>query len=906
MRRFSFLFVIFAFSAIFTCAQTPTQGSLYASGKNGVLGECPLKNTAVKADISGFLARVTVMQEFENSFSEPIEAVYTFPLSQNSAVDDMTMKIGERTIRGRIMKREEARKVYEQAKTEGKTASLLDQQRPNIFTQSVANIMPGDKILIEISYVETLKFEDGQYEFVFPMTVGPRYIPKSVEPKDAQSISPKIEETRNGSDISIEVNLDAGVPTEGIYSTSHPIALTNLSSNSAKISLREDTTIPNKDFVLRYDVTGKRIEDALLAHRAEKGGFFSLILSPPDDFKTTEITPKEIVFVLDTSGSMSGFPIEKAKEAMRLSLDGLNPQDTFNLITFAGDTSILFEKPVPATADNLARAKAFLESRNGAGGTEMMKAIRAALEPTDSQKHLRVVCFMTDGYVGNEAEIIAEIQKHPKARIFSFGIGNAVNRFLLDKMAEEGHGEVQYVALNEDGSKAAKKFFERVRTPLLTDISIDWNGLPVEDVYPNKVGDLFSAKPVVLNGRYTKAAKGTIQLKGYVGGKLLVRNISVNLPDNEPDHDVLATLWARRRVDSLMSDFYKNQQNEKAKNEIQEQITSLGIEFRILTQFTSFVAVEEQIVNQNGKPTRVEVPVVAPDGMKNNSDSSIGNSFSAQQIMNLPMNGRSISALTTLQPGTTVDSKSRNVKQEESSGGGMGNGTGYGRGQGSGYGNGNGNGDGDSLVSNEIITVSSPDGAVTAILKRMEEHQKALKTLNAAVKMDKFNTALGETETYEGTLKYLTQAGGQALRLDWIKPNAEVVSILKDQFLLYRPALKTAYSGKTTETVKDAFAVFATVSKDRLKEKFDITFVGEEKLGGATPTWHLELKPKTATNYKTVELWIDANGMINQVKISENNGDWTNILLSKLQKNTQITATDCAIKLPAETKIIKN
>ena len=906
MRRFSFLFVIFVISAIFTCAQTPTQGSLYASGKSGALGECPLKNTSVKADISGFLARVTVTQEFENSFTEPIEAVYTFPLSQNSAVDDMTMKIGERTIRGRMMKREEARKVYEQAKTEGKTASLLDQQRPNIFTQSIANIMPGDKIFIEISYVETLKYEDGQYEFVFPMTIGPRYIPKSVNPIDAQNISPKIAETRNGSDISIEVNLDAGVPTAGIYSNSHPIALTNLSAGSARVSLREDKTIPNKDFVLRYDVTGNRIEDALLTHRTEKGGFFSLILSPPDDFTEKDITPKEIVFVLDTSGSMSGFPIEKAKEAMKLSLEGLNPQDTFNLITFAGDTSILFEKPVPATPDNLARAKAFLQSRRGGGGTEMMKAIRAALEPTDSQKHLRVVCFMTDGYVGNEEEIIAEIQKHPRARIFSFGIGNAVNRFLLDKMAEEGRGEVQYVGLNEDGSKAAKKFYERVRTPLLTDISIDWNNLPVEDFYPKQIGDLFSAKPVIINGRYTKGAKGTIQLKGSVGGKLLVRNVFVNLPDHEPGHDVLATLWARRRVDSLMSDYYKNRTNEKAKNEIQEQITALGIEFRILTQFTSFVAVEEKVVNQNGTPTRVEVPVVAPDGVRlvtvdgvvNTSDSSIGNNFTSMQITNLPVNGRSTADLMELQPGTTVDSKPRNVKPATATG------VGYGRGQ--------GGGTGDGLASSNTapeklpVLKASPDGPITAILKRLEEHQKALKTLRAQIKMDKFDAALGETETYDGTIIYLRQPGSQALRLDWSKPKAEVVTMLKDQFLIYGPTVRTAYTGKVNDAAKEALALFANPSTDKLKEKFDITYLGEENLGETTPTWRLELTPKTTASYKTVELWIDANGMFVQIKITENNGDWTNILLTKLQKNTQISVMEFKVDLPNGTKIIKN
>src|SRR6185369_4906003 len=238
--------------------------------------------------------------------------------------------------------------------------------------------------------------------------------------------------------------------------------------------------------------------DAMLVHRAPHGnqsdGFFTFILQPPDRVTAEDVMPKELVFVLDTSGSMSGFPIEKAKETMKLALDGLYPQDTFNLITFSGDEHILFPQPVPATRENLAKAQAFLASRSGGGGTEMMKAIRAALDPSDAQDHIRIACFMTDGYVGNDMEIISEIQRHPNARVFAFGIGSSVNRFLLDKMAEHGRGEVEYVTLSDDGSAAAKRFHERIRNPLLTDISIDWSGLNVADVYPKRIPDLFSSK----------------------------------------------------------------------------------------------------------------------------------------------------------------------------------------------------------------------------------------------------------------------------------------------------------------------------------------------------------------------------------------------------------------------------
>jgi Ca-activated chloride channel family protein len=612
--------------------EVATPGSLQVTDASGKLAaSCPLKHTDVKAEISGFVSRVRVTQEFENPFKEKIEAVYTFPLPQNAAVDDMTMMVGERTVRGRILPREEARVVYEDAKTRGQVAGLLDQERPNIFTQAVANIMPGEKVTISISYVETLKYEDGAYQFVFPMVVAPRYVPgahASADSKDAASvgaaqvpdasrIAPPLtpKGTRAGHDISLEVALDAGVPIDNLTSNSHEIEVERPNGWSARARLKASSEIPNKDFVLKYDVTGGRIEDAVLTHRTDKGGFFTLILQPPDRVTVEDVTPKEIIFVLDTSGSMGGFPIEKAKEAMKLALDGLNPRDTFNLITFAGDTHVLFPQPVPATSLNLRRAQSFLASRSGDGGTEMMKAIRAALAPSDAQGHIRVVCFMTDGEVGNDFEIISEVQKHPNARVFAFGIGSSVNRFLLDKIAEEGRGEVEYVSLNDDGSAAARRFHERVRSPLLTDIQIDWAGLPVADVYPKRIPDLFSAKPVVLSGRYTTGGRAVLRLRGKMSGREFVREIPVELPETEARHDVLATLWARARVDDLLKQDYVGVQQGKAHADLKETITQLGVEYRLMTQFTSFVAVEEMVVTEGGQPRRIDVPVEMPEGM---------------------------------------------------------------------------------------------------------------------------------------------------------------------------------------------------------------------------------------------------------------------------------------------------
>lgn len=631
-RLLGFFGMLFLATAAFAApGRQVTEGSLAILGKDGQpQALCPLKHTDVRAEISGFITRVTVTQQFWNPSQEKIEAVYVFPLPQNAGVDDMTLKVGDRTVRGLIKRREEAQAIYAAARQAGHVAALLDQERPNIFTQSVANIMPGEQVTVEISYVELLKYEAGSYEFVFPMVVGPRYIPGAPTGKqgggwapdttrvpDASRITPPVTPpgTRAGHDVSIEVKLDAGVPIESYLSTSHMIVSDRTGSSSAVIRLKQLAVIPNKDFILKYDVAGGKIEDALLTHKGKLGGFFTFILQPPDRVAESEVTPREIVFVIDTSGSQSGFPIEKSKKLATLALTHLHPQDTFNIITFAGNTQILFDEPVPATEKNLERARALLQNLNGGGGTEMMKAIRASLDPSDSQKHLRVVLFFTDGYVGNDMEIIGEVQKHPNARVFSLGIGNSVNRFLLDKMAETGRGEVEYVTLEREADPVVQRLFERVRTPLLTDVSIDWGGLPVVLMQPERIPDLFSAKPVIVTGRYVGPARGVIRLRGKRAGQPFVREIKVNLPADEPRHDVLATLWARNRIDSIMSKDWAGAQSGNMQQDLRAQVIALGLQFRLMTQFTSFVAVEEMTVTEGGQPRTVQVPVEMPEGV---------------------------------------------------------------------------------------------------------------------------------------------------------------------------------------------------------------------------------------------------------------------------------------------------
>jgi Ca-activated chloride channel family protein len=657
-RLFTFSFTLTALAVILlvpgtqrTAMAAPGKAAgtleVIRGGKGGAF--CPLQHTDVKATISGMIAHVSVTQEFANASGDTIEAVYTFPLPQDAAVDDMTIQIGERTIRGVIKRREEAAQIYAKAIASGHTAALLDQERPNIFTQTVGNIPAGAAVQVSITYLARLKYEDGGYEFVFPMVVGPRYIPGSqaigkqgggIAPDtdqvpDASRITPAMapEGTRAGHDISLELTLDAGVPIQALRSPTHEIESEPRGASSAVVRLRNEAEIPNKDFILRYAVAGTAIAEGVLTHTAaalpnvvagkvtaaQTNGYFTMVIQPPERFPESDISPKELVFVMDSSGSMSGFPEAKSKRLIDHAIDGLYAGDTFNVIKFAGDTAVLFEEPVYPTAENVRKAKAFLNGSWGGGGTEMMKAIRAALAPSDAADHVRIVVFLTDGYVGNDMEIISEIQKHQNARIFAYGIGSSVNRFLLDKMAEAGRGVVEYVSQKQDEKEAeaaANRLYERLRAPLLTDISVDFGTLPVADVYPRRIPDLFSAKPVIITGRYTRPAKGTVRLTGKRAGDPYTREIAVDLPEQEQSNDALASLWAREKIDDLMSQDWSGLQNGQMKDELRNEITQVGLDHRLMTQFTSFVAVEDKVVTEGGAPKRIQVPVELPEGVQ--------------------------------------------------------------------------------------------------------------------------------------------------------------------------------------------------------------------------------------------------------------------------------------------------
>ena len=592
---------------------------------------CPLKHTDVEATVSGFVSRVRVRQTFHNPLERKIEAIYVFPLPTEAAVDGLVMTVGERRIVGQVKPREEARAAYEAARAAGHVASRLDQERPNIFTQAVANIEPGAQVVIELSYVETLRYDDGVFEFVFPMVVGPRYMPGSptsrqgsgwapdtTQVPDASRLSPPVAPPgmRAGHDISVTVHLDAGMPLFELQSLLHEVDVTQSGTGRATVTLKHQADIPNKDFILRYRTATDAIGDAFLTHTDARGTFFTLVLQPPRTVRPEQAVPKELIFVIDRSGSMSGFPIEKAKATMRLAIERMNPQDTFNLLSFSGGTGRCFATPVPNTAANRAVALKYLADLYGSGGTEMMPAIIEALGGAHDSTRVRIVAFMSDGYVGNDMEIIDAVRKHAgTARVFAFGIGNAVNRFLLDGMAHAGRGVVDYVTLESQADGAVERFQERIHTPLLTDISIDWGSLSAAEVYPKHVPDLFSQQPIMIHGRLQGPANGTLVLRGHTATGPLARPIHVHSPAEPVQHAALAALWARAKVKERLAQDYTALQRGTFPEATRRDITALGVEFQLVTQFTSFVAVEELTVTVAGEPITVAVPVDIPAGV---------------------------------------------------------------------------------------------------------------------------------------------------------------------------------------------------------------------------------------------------------------------------------------------------
>jgi Ca-activated chloride channel family protein len=594
-------------------------------GKEGSV-VLPLKQTRVKAEIAGLVSTVVVTQEFENPYTTPIEAVYVFPLPHHAAVYGMKMTIGDRVVEGIIKPRGEAQELYQQAKQQGRTASLLDQERPNIFTQSVANILPGDNILVELSYFQDLDHEQGQVEFVFPAVVGPRYIPGQASGRtgegwsddttrvpDASRISPPLlpPGLRSGHEIEIEVHMDTGVPFRNLETPSHAIQVDRHGPSRAIVTLSRRDRIPNKDFVLRWKTDPEGPVAGWITHHDGLGGYFLLMLEPEARIPRAETAPREYVFVVDTSGSMNGFPLDQCKRLIERCLKDLDEQDSFHVVLFAGSASTFSPAPVPATASNIRKAMEYVKGARGGGGTEFLPALEKALKQPVDRDRSRIVLFLSDGYIGYEAQVLEYMSEHlGSANLFPMGIGTSVNRYLLDTMARIGKGKPFYLRPDENPEETVGKFFEYVSRPSVTGIEVDFQGLPVYDLWPEKVPDLFAGRPVTLVGRFDRGASGKIALTGWLAGRRWKQTLEVELPDEEPANPGLPILWARKQIETWSDLLAIGVLQE---DEAKEQITKLGLRYSLMSAYTSFVAIDSEVRNPGGEGQTVSVPVPLPD-----------------------------------------------------------------------------------------------------------------------------------------------------------------------------------------------------------------------------------------------------------------------------------------------------
>ena len=594
-------------------ADPSTPGALNVARPDGRVVEMPLRHTKVSIEVTAFVARTSIEQVFANPFTEPVEAVYTFPLGHRAAVDDFELVVGDRTIRGEIKRREEARAAYEQARASGFQAALLEQERPNIFTQSVANIEPGKTITVRLRTVETLRYERGVYRLTFPLVVGPRYIPGGSVP-DAACISPPVlaPEMRSGHDVDIDVTIDAGVPLTNLESPSHRTVVRKTSARGASVRLADGDTIPNKDFLLRWSVASERPALGFLAHRDGLDGFFTLLVQPKGEVGPAEAMPKEITFVIDTSGSMSGIPLEASKRLAAKALRALGPRDTFNLVRFAGDNEVYSKNALANDRASIESALAWLNRQQGGGGTEMLPALTSTFARPADPNRLRVVVFLTDGYVGNEPEILAAIGKViGSARIYTIGIGSSVNHHLLESMADLGRGAYVFVRPDESADDALEAFRSWVTLPYLTDLTIDWGALAVADLTPERLPDLGSGQTLTVVGRYLNAGEGNVIVRGKIAGRYFEQTLRVALPERETRHDALSSLWARSRIEALLRDT-----GGAVPDSIRAEVTALALSYRLMSPYTSFVAIDDsRVVNPAGNPRTVHQALPMPDGV---------------------------------------------------------------------------------------------------------------------------------------------------------------------------------------------------------------------------------------------------------------------------------------------------
>lgn len=613
MKKICFLFL--ACISLLASAQKTESPYLLVSSSDAIV---PLKSTHADVHITGTIAHVKLTQVYQNLGTTPIEATYIFPLSTKAAVHDMNMKIGDRRIHAKVYEKKKAKKVYDKAIKQGKRAAKLDQKRPNVFEMKVGNIVHGDTIIVEVFYTEMITPSNKEYQFVFPGVVGPRFTGESSSGEQTFANPYTQKGVDSTFEFDINVCINTGMSIQKVYSNSHEILTRYPELSSAEISLSSTNKNPgNRDFILNYALRGDTIETGMLLYEGKKENFFSFMIEPPKEINRDAIPPREYLFVVDVSGSMMGYPIEVTKSLMKNLLGNLSEKDVFNVLLFASSSKVFHDNSVTASEENIDKAYKFLKHGSGVygGGTYLINALQRAYQlPRKFNGSARTMVVITDGYISVEKETFHLIENNlDKANVVTFGIGSSVNRYLLEGMARVGKSETFIATNHSDAFKVASNFKAYVDAPLLTQIKLKTQGIELYDIEPKTLPDVFSSRPIMVYGKWKGKPQGSITIEGYQSGGKYEKSLQVMNARVSKDHEALKYLWARKRIERL-DDYKKN-----FREDIKEEVIALGLRYNLATQYTSFVAVDNEIVNKKGKLNKVKQPLPMPKGVNNSA-----------------------------------------------------------------------------------------------------------------------------------------------------------------------------------------------------------------------------------------------------------------------------------------------
>jgi Ca-activated chloride channel family protein len=581
----------------------------------------PLKSTRVDAAVTGVIADVTVRQVYRNEGTTPLEARYVFPASTRAAVSGLRLRIGERVVDAEIREKQRARAEFAQAKREGKSAALLEQHRTNVFQMAIANVMPGDEIVVDLHYSETIVPTDGVYKFVYPTVVGPRYVSPRAENGTADKAAPAAIAhpiLRKGEPAThtfeMALRLAAPLPIRTVQSPTHPIAVDGVGADQATVKLAPERAHADRDVVVEYRLAAEKIDAGVLLQDGRDEKFFMALVEPPTRVANSDIVPREYVFIVDVSGSMHGFPLATAKKLLRNLIGGLRPTDTFNVIPFAGGISMLAPQSLPANGENITRAVRFIDGQTGGGGTELLPALRHALALPSDEARARTFVVVTDGYVAVEKEAYELVRANlNRANLFAFGIGSSVNRMLIEGLARAGKGEPFFVLGPDQAEPEAQRLRTMIEAPVLTRVRVSFAGFDAYDVDPPQIPDLFAQRPLVVIGKYRGAATGAIAIEGFAAGGVWRQTLDIGKAHaaTAANNAVLRTLWARGRVATLTDN-----QRLMADDQTRGEILRLGLAYGLLTDYTSFIAVDKVVRNPGGQGVDVDHPQPLPAGVE--------------------------------------------------------------------------------------------------------------------------------------------------------------------------------------------------------------------------------------------------------------------------------------------------